>query len=192
MTVAPGTRLGPYEMSRPSAPGAWGRLPGPRHASRSGGRAQGSAGEKQAMPNSARASSAKPAPSPRSTIRTSARSTTSAARRPAYLAMELVDGETLAARLQRGRCRRKDVEIACEIADALDAAHATGIVHRDIKPANIIHHDGPEDARLRAGEAAAKPVPADVGSALTWPTDAHRRLTRARLSGPSLTCRRSS
>ena len=59
---------------------------------------------------------------------------------PAYLAMELLEGETLYCRLQRPPSLKmaEIVEIGTALADALDAAHAKGIVHRDIKPANIM------------------------------------------------------
>ncbi|MEZ5294636.1 MAG: serine/threonine-protein kinase [Vicinamibacterales bacterium] len=55
-----------------------------------------------------------------------------------YLVMELLRGETLRERIARGGLRITDVvDIGIQIADALEAAHAQGVVHRDIKPANV-------------------------------------------------------
>ena len=54
------------------------------------------------------------------------------------LAMELVAGEDLSTRLARHDVSHQEaLEIAAQIAEALDAAHSHGIVHRDLKPANI-------------------------------------------------------
>jgi len=56
-----------------------------------------------------------------------------------FLVMELIDGETLAARLTKGALPAADVlRIGSEVADALDRAHRAGIVHRDLKPGNIM------------------------------------------------------
>jgi Tol biopolymer transport system component len=55
------------------------------------------------------------------------------------LVLELVEGETLAARMKKGPVAQPDaLMIARQIADALDAAHERGIIHRDLKPANIM------------------------------------------------------
>jgi serine/threonine protein kinase len=56
-----------------------------------------------------------------------------------FITMEYVEGETLAERIARGSLTSSEVaEIGVQVADALDAAHAKGIVHRDIKSANVM------------------------------------------------------
>ncbi len=71
----------------------------------------------------------------------------------AYVAMEFIDGPSLAARLRsEGRLPwREAARIGAEVLDALAAAHARSVVHRDLKPANIV---------LRGGET---PVILDFG-----------------------------
>ena len=56
-----------------------------------------------------------------------------------YLVMELLEGQTLADRLDKGALPTEQViRFGVEIADALDRAHRAGIVHRDLKPGNVM------------------------------------------------------
>src|SRR5215468_6591437 len=57
---------------------------------------------------------------------------------PNYLVMELVEGPTLAEHIKQGAIPLEEsLNIARQMADALDAAHEKGITHRDLKPGNI-------------------------------------------------------
>ncbi|MFQ5926104.1 MAG: protein kinase [Terriglobia bacterium] len=56
-----------------------------------------------------------------------------------YLVMEYLEGETVAARLEKGPLPPNDVlRYASQLADALDKAHRQGVLHRDLKPGNIM------------------------------------------------------
>ncbi len=57
-----------------------------------------------------------------------------------FIAMDYVDGSDLRGLIaQEGRLEpRRATRIVSEVAEALDAAHARGLVHRDIKPANVL------------------------------------------------------
>jgi Tol biopolymer transport system component len=85
-----------------------------------------------------------------------------------YAAMELLEGETLRHRLQDGALPpRKAVEIALEIASGLAAAHDKGIVHRDLKPENVFLLGSGQVKVLDFGLARMDPVAPDVGDAPT-------------------------
>ena len=88
-----------------------------------------------------------------------------------YYVMPFVEGESLRDRLDREKQLPIDeaVRIASEVAEALEYAHARGVIHRDIKPANILLHDG-------------RVLVADFGIALAVSAAGGSRLTETGLS----------
>src|SRR3569623_1823893 len=60
----------------------------------------------------------------------------------AYIAMEFLEGGTLAERMKEGLSLGEAVAVVIQIAGALGYAHSQGIIHRDLKPANIMFRDG--------------------------------------------------
>jgi serine/threonine-protein kinase len=83
-----------------------------------------------------------------------------------FLAMELVEGEDLAQRLTRGPLPVADaVDVARQVAEALEEAHDKGIVHRDLKPANVKLTPEGKVKVLDFGLAKAWTDEAAVGSA---------------------------
>src|SRR5438552_3862444 len=86
-----------------------------------------------------------------------------------FLVMEHLEGETLAARLERGALKVDEAaRIGIEIAEALAAAHRAGIIHRDLKPANVF--------LIRGGASSSSPHAKllDFGLAKTTPVVAFR------------------
>ena len=81
-----------------------------------------------------------------------------------YIAMEYLEGGTLAARMHEGMSSLAALRLTAQIAKALDAIHAHGIVHRDLKPQNIMFR------------ASGRPVIVDFG--LAKELDSASNLTR--------------
>jgi len=90
------------------------------------------------------------------------------------LVLELVEGPTLAERLERGRLPVSEaLAIARQVAEALDAAHEKGIVHRDLKPANIVLQSAANASGVPSGHLRAKVLDFGLAKTMALGPDGH-------------------
>src|ERR1039458_4989744 len=175
MALANGTRLGPYEIVAPIGAGGMGEVYRardmrldrtvaikvlPQHLA-------DTPDARQRFEREARAVSALNHPNICTLFDVGAQDGTE------YLVMEYLEGETLAARIDRGSLPIKELlEIGIQIAGALDKAHRHGIIHRDLKPSNIMLTKSGAKL-LDFGLAKGEDYSIATGSTLA-PTDAPR------------------
>ena len=145
-TLAPGTRVGPYEVIAPLGAGGMGEVYRARDTNLQRDAAlkvlpEGLAGDAERLARFAREAQALAAVNHPNIASVYGIEESGGVR---ALVMELVEGDDLSAILARGPMPAEDaVPIARQIAEALEAAHEQGIVHRDLKPANIkVRPDG--------------------------------------------------
>ena len=109
-----------------------------------------------------------------------------------FLVMEYLEGESLAARLEKGPVAVDEtLRIAAAVADALEKAHRAGIVHRDLKPANImLTRSGPKIVDF--GLAKSSPTTAARQGVSMLLTQGKPITVEARSSARSRTCHPNS
>jgi Tol biopolymer transport system component len=172
MSLAPGSRLGPYEIVSPLGAGGMGEVYKARDTRLDRAvavkilpeRLSSSADARQRFEREARVISRLSHPHICALYDVGQQDGTE------FLVMELLEGETLAQRIAQGPLPLPHVlRLGVEIADALDKAHRQGIVHRDLKPANVMMTRSGAKL-LDFGLAKALPPPLLSGASSESPT----------------------
>ena len=149
-TLAPGDRLGPYEVVGALGAGGMGevyratdtRLDRPVAVKVLTAHVADSPEQRERFEREARAVAAVNHPNICTLFDVGRERPSSAGPPMAFIVMEFLDGETVARRLERGALPVAEaLSVALEIAEALDTAHRHGIVHRDLKPSNVMLTD---------------------------------------------------
>jgi serine/threonine-protein kinase len=181
MTLAPGTRLGPYEIVAPLGAGGMGEVYRARD-SRLGRDVAikvlpaAFAGDADRLARFRREAQALAALNHPNVAAIYGLEEGSGA---PHLVLELVSGETLAARLSRGALPMRDaLALAVQVAAAIEAAHERGIVHRDLKPGNVMVSETGLVKVLDFGLAKSEP-PAVAGA------DSAEDVTRTAVAAPT-------
>ena len=100
------------------------------------------------------------------------------------LVLELVEGPTLAACIERGRLPvPQALAVARDVADALEAAHQKNIIHRDLKPSNIVLQGWATESKSFSGEPRAKVIDFGLGRAIALEGENHPPLDPATTLG---------